>query len=54
MKVRTAILLSAWAWSAMAAATTSPLPFIADDYDRARAEADRRHLPLFVEVWAPW
>jgi hypothetical protein len=32
----------------------SRLPFIDDDYQRARAEAGRRQLPLFVEVWAPW
>ena len=36
------------------ARTSAQLPFIADDYDRARAEATARHLPLFVEVWAPW
>ena len=30
------------------------LPFVADDYPGARAEANRRGLPLFVEVWAPW
>jgi hypothetical protein len=25
-----------------------------NDYAGARAEAQRRHLPLAVEVWAPW
>ena len=30
------------------------LPFIADDYARALAEARARHVPLFVESWAPW
>jgi len=25
-----------------------------NDYAAARAEAQRRHLPLAVEVWAPW
>ena len=30
------------------------LPFIADDYPRALAEARERGLPLFVEAWAPW
>jgi len=48
------VLLSALASSASAPVTPSRLPFIADDYARARAEASRRHLPLFVEVWAPW
>ena len=46
---------------ASAAATrTSPpsvrhtLPFIADDYTRALAEARARKVPIFVESWAPW
>jgi hypothetical protein len=30
------------------------LPFIEDDYPRARAEARASKLPLFVEAWAPW
>ena len=30
------------------------LPIINDDFERARAEATTRKLPLFVEVWAPW
>ena len=30
------------------------LPFIQDDYTRARAEARTRKLPLFIEAWAPW
>jgi hypothetical protein len=35
-------------------ARAASLPFISDDYARARAEATARRLPLFVEVWAPW
>ncbi|HVU03054.1 MAG TPA: thioredoxin family protein [Polyangiaceae bacterium] len=31
-----------------------PLPFIEDDFGAARAEATRRNLPLFVDVWANW
>jgi hypothetical protein len=31
-----------------------PLPFIADDYDRALAEAKAKGVPLFVDTWAPW
>jgi hypothetical protein len=31
-----------------------PLPFVADDYARALAEARARGLPLFIEAWAPW
>ena len=30
------------------------LPFIDDDYTKALAEARARHLPIFVEAWAPW
>lgn len=30
------------------------LPFVADDYPRALAEAKRTHRPLFVDTWAPW
>jgi hypothetical protein len=30
------------------------LPFLADDYPAARAEAQERDLPVFVESWAPW
>ncbi len=52
-KLSTLVLVCAAASSA-AAEATGPLPFIADDYARARAEANRRHLPLFVDVWAPW
>ena len=48
------VLLSAVASSASAPVAQNSLPFIADDYAGARAEARRRHVPLFVEVWAPW
>jgi hypothetical protein len=30
------------------------LPFIADDYGKALAEARAKRLPIFVETWAPW
>jgi hypothetical protein len=30
------------------------LPWVADDYPAALAEARARKLPLFVESWAPW
>lgn len=29
-------------------------PRFENDYTGARAEAKQRHLPLAVEVWAPW
>ncbi len=31
-----------------------PLPFIVDDYEKARAAAKARNVPLFVDAWAPW
>lgn len=37
-----------------ATASAASLPFLQDDFTRARAEATARKLPLFVEVWAPW
>jgi len=30
------------------------LPFIEDNYPKALAVARSRHLPIFVEAWAPW
>lgn len=53
-QLSTLVLLSALATSAMASAAASHLPVINDDYARARAEAIKRKVPLFVEVWAPW
>lgn len=37
-----------------AAATTTSLPWIKDNYAKALAEAKQRKLPIFVECWAPW
>lgn len=54
MKLSTVVLLSTFASSAMASVAPSHLPIVNDDYAKARAEAVRRHVPLFVEVWAPW
>jgi hypothetical protein len=48
------LLLSTLASSAVLSAAPSRLPFIEDDYARARAEANKRKVPLYVEVWAPW
>ncbi len=53
MRLSTLILFSALT-PAVASAMPGGLPFIADDYSRGRAEAVRRTLPLFVDVWAPW
>ncbi len=36
------------------AASAAKLPFLEDDFARARAIATERKLPIFVECWAPW
>ena len=30
------------------------LPFIDNDYATAVARAKTKHVPLFVDAWAPW
>jgi hypothetical protein len=42
------------ATSAPRSASPDALPFIEDDYPRALALAKDRHVPLFVDGWAPW
>lgn len=49
--LRLALLASA---AVTATASASKLPFIQDDYAKARSLAAERKLPLFVECWAPW
>jgi endonuclease YncB( thermonuclease family) len=39
---------------APAAEIEKALPFVADDYAKALAEARSQKLPLFIEAWAPW
>jgi hypothetical protein len=51
--------LSLWVLLAFLPVTTittraTKLPFIQDDFARARAEALQRKRPIFVECWAPW
>jgi hypothetical protein len=36
------------------ASASSSLPWVEDNYAQALAAAKARHVPLFVEVWAPW
>lgn len=48
-----------WAWLILvltmtASAGATSLPFIYDDFAKARSQAIERGLPLFVECWAPW
>jgi len=40
--------------AATPAASREAVPFIRDDYRRALAEARRRHVPIFIDAWAPW
>ena len=40
--------------SGAATAARTVLPFIADDYTKAVAEARARKVPIFIESWAPW
>jgi hypothetical protein len=51
--MRPLLLALALAAAAPAAAAGS-LPFVADDYARALADARARNVPLVVDVWAPW
>jgi hypothetical protein len=48
------VILSAFALPTARAAPVGKAAFIEDDYPRALAEARRRHLPIFVDTWAPW
>lgn len=50
-----------WVWLLLlvlpvtsAIASAARLPFIQDDFAKARAEAKKRNVPIFVECWAPW
>lgn len=36
------------------ASVPASLPWVEDNYAQALAAAKARHVPLFVEVWAPW
>ncbi len=47
------ILVLAAAGAAFGAAN-GRLPFLQDDYPRAREEAKQKELPIFVECRAPW
>jgi hypothetical protein len=46
-----ALLASA---AAPAIANATSLPFIQDNFAKARSQATRQKLPIFVECWAPW
>ena len=48
------LALALLAAPAAAADIEKALPFVADDYGKALAEARSQKLPLFIEAWAPW
>jgi hypothetical protein len=51
------LLLALAATTFLGAGSAGPrpaVPFIADDYPGALAEARAKKLPIFVEAWAPW
>ena len=55
MRLRSpALAFLAFAAVAAAPAAREVVPFIADDYARALAQARARRVPLFIESWAPW
>ena len=50
-------MLALAASALLGAGSTEPrpaVPFIADDYPGALAQARAKKLPIFVEAWAPW
>jgi hypothetical protein len=51
MKLLFSVLL---ACTAAGAGIDAHLPFIQDNFPKARAQALQRQLPIFVECWAPW
>ena len=53
-RMRTLTAAVALALALPAAAASTGLPFVADDYPKALAEARAQRLPLFIEAWAPW
>jgi hypothetical protein len=51
------VLLALAASALLGASSAGPrpaVPFIADDYPGALAQARAKKLPIFVEAWAPW
>jgi hypothetical protein len=48
------VLVAVAACSGSSSTAPSHLPFIDNEFEVARLEANVRQVPLFVEVWAPW
>jgi hypothetical protein len=53
MKKRILLVVAA-ALMSVSAFAAEVVPFIADDYAKARELAKKRNVPIFVEAWAPW
>ena len=53
-KLATLLSLGFLALAASLAAASPGLPILNDDYAAARTAAVHRHVPIFVEAWAPW
>jgi hypothetical protein len=49
-----AALVPAIGLASGAPAPRAVLPFIEDDYPKALEQARARHVPIFLEAWAPW
>ncbi|HEX7152008.1 MAG TPA: hypothetical protein VF618_11010 [Thermoanaerobaculia bacterium] len=52
--MKTLFLAAAIALTSVSAFAAEAVPFIADDYAKARELAAKRNVPIFVEAWAPW
>jgi len=37
-----------------APAAQPAVPFVENDYAKALADAQKRNVPIFVDIWAPW
>lgn len=48
------LLVAAVMLVALSASAKEAVPFIADDYQKALAQAKAKNVPIFVEAWAPW
>ena len=53
-QIRAALVAAVLAAPALAAPPKEVLPFIADDYPKALAQARAGNKPIFLEAWAPW
>lgn len=53
-RVLPALALAAMLLTSAAPAPKPPVGWLHDDYAKAVATARQRHVPVFVDVWAPW